>query len=386
MVDGRKWTHFSRDRRYTSIVYGGASASMEGLASATPSPPVDAGLALYWGEIHGHTELSDGQGSLDDYFSAARDLAGLDFCAVTDHDHGGVGRNELWGEKWTATIRKVAEYHKPGSFVTLLAYERDSWPWFSNLCLYYRSGEGDLFRGVVDGEITRDELSELLARSDVLAIPHHTADIRQGANLDQIPLALMPRLIEVYSKWGASEYMGNPRPLMMEGSGGHWRDALLRGARMGCVAGSDVHSPHPGLVHTAGGNLRYDDPGLVAVWATELSREAVYDALYSRRCYGASGARIRIDFRINGAYMGSEITDASDSPRDIWLDVQAPAPIWSVDLLKNEQTYLSMHIDGADTHAQIRIGDRPRLDTDQYRVRVTLTDSRQAWSSPIWVN
>lgn len=386
MVDGRRWTHYTRDRRYTSIVYGGAAASMEGLSSAAPPPPADDGVQLYWGEIHGHTELSDGQGTLDEYFSAARDIAGLDFCAVTDHDHGGVGRPELWGDKWSATIHKVVEYHAPDSFVTLLAYERDSWPWYANLCLYYRGGEGELFRGIVDGEITRDELSALLARPDILAIPHHTAEIRQGASFDHIPLTLMPRLIEVYSKWGASEYMGNPRHLTLEGAGGHWRDALICGARMGCVAGSDVHSPHPGLVHKAGGNLRYDDPGLVAVWATELTREAVYDAMYARRCYGASGARIMIDFRINGARMGAEIVDTSDAPRDVWLDGSAPAPLQTVELLKNEQPYLSMNIDGAETHAQVRIGDRPRADTDWYRVRVTLTDTRQAWSSPIWVN
>ena len=31
--------------------------------------------------------------------------------------------------------------------MTLLGYERDSWPWYSNLCLYYREGTGEMVWG-----------------------------------------------------------------------------------------------------------------------------------------------------------------------------------------------------------------------------------------------
>lgn len=32
---------------------------------------------VVWGDLHGHTRLSDGKGSLDDYFRHARDVANL---------------------------------------------------------------------------------------------------------------------------------------------------------------------------------------------------------------------------------------------------------------------------------------------------------------------
>ena len=39
---------------------------------------------IYWGDMHGHTANSDGKGSLDDYFTHARDVAKLDFVVVIE--------------------------------------------------------------------------------------------------------------------------------------------------------------------------------------------------------------------------------------------------------------------------------------------------------------
>ena len=45
--------------------------------------PVHAQYHIYWGDMHGHTAFSDGKGSLDDYFTHARDVAKLDFVVVS---------------------------------------------------------------------------------------------------------------------------------------------------------------------------------------------------------------------------------------------------------------------------------------------------------------
>ena len=44
---------------------------------------------LVWADLHGHSNLSDGTGTPDDYYRYARDVAGLDVAALTDHDHWG---------------------------------------------------------------------------------------------------------------------------------------------------------------------------------------------------------------------------------------------------------------------------------------------------------
>lgn len=385
--DGRCFTHISRSREYSEIVYGGekgnGQACMDIMEAQKPKP---LDYKTLWGEIHGHTGLSDGTGTLEDYFTAARDEAGLDFCAVTDHDHGGIGQPELPGEKWEQTQKAAAVFYEPGRFSTLLGYERDSSPWYSNLCVYYRSGQADMLLGEHPGEISREELSRWLAREDVLLIPHHTAELRQGVHFTALPLELMTPLIEVVSKWGASEYFNNPKPIRRETRFGHWRDALEKGAVMGCVGGSDVHSPHPGMDHASGGNLRYDNPGVVAVLSTENSREAIFDALKARRCYAANGVGMEVDLRVNGAVMGDVTEQPENGERLIYARAKGTAAIKKFDLVKNGRDYISEHVDGEDQEAEFVLTDlEAERERDYYYVRLTQIDGRQAWSSPIWV-
>ena len=44
-------------------------------------------MSLYKGELHAHTSDSDGVGTPRDAYIYARDVAGLDFFAVTDHSN-----------------------------------------------------------------------------------------------------------------------------------------------------------------------------------------------------------------------------------------------------------------------------------------------------------
>ena len=48
------------------------------------------GPRVLWGDLHGHSNFSDGTGTPEDYYVYARDVAGLDVAALTDHDHWGM--------------------------------------------------------------------------------------------------------------------------------------------------------------------------------------------------------------------------------------------------------------------------------------------------------
>ncbi len=379
-----------RNQVITELVYGGTSSKPVQMAESKQRfyPPT-SDYHIYWGELHGHTNLSDGTIDIDTYFQTARDKAQLDFYALTDHDHGGVGKPELWdGGKWELIQDKVAEYYHPGQFATILGYERDSYPWYNNLVLYYRDGRGEMVRGAVDGEITRSELAVLLKREDIVAVPHTTTLISSGTDFEMIPLGLMTPLIEVYSKWGTSEYFGNPNPVKTEACGGAWHDALAKGARMGCIAGSDEHGPNPGLPGKTAvpGNLRYVQPGLCAVLAKELTREAVFDALKERRCYGTSGARIGIDFRINGTEMGASLSLSPGMQREIFISVQGEDMLGTVTIVKNNVDYVVFHVDGASRNFTELFYDYDfARQTDWYYCRINQSDGRTAWTSPIWV-
>ena len=118
-----------RARSFTEKVYSGEAENprevwKEMLDVPKSHYPGPNKYQVYYGELHGHTRLSDGRPTPDEYFQNIRDNAKLDFAALTDHDHGGVGKSELWGEKWEITKQKVASYNEPHKFTTILAYER----------------------------------------------------------------------------------------------------------------------------------------------------------------------------------------------------------------------------------------------------------------------
>lgn len=379
-----------RDIEYTKLVYGGGRYGKDTVRLMKEVEkkdyPKEMEYNIYIGEMHGHTNLSDAIPDIDAYFKTARDVAKLDFAAITDHDHGGVFSIELWGEKWELTKQKVKEYYRPGEFTTILGYERDSYPWYNNLVIYYNSHEGELFRGETDGEISREELLDLLRREDIILVPHTTSYLDSGTDFCSIPYDLMTPLIEVYSRWGADEYFDNPYPVRIGTRGGFWQDALRKGARMGCICGSDDHHGTPGLIiDNAHANLTYKYPGLTGVLAKENTVSSIFEALRARRCYGFMGGRIYIDFRINGHYMGEEFDSNED--RSIYFKVDADTEIKRITLVKNLEDYMYfLGFKNTNTYSKL-VYDYDKVNhTDIYYLRVELVDGRFAWTSPIWIN
>ena len=369
-----------RAAAFTDLVYAGERGSWDEIradqASRLPGKP---DYNVYFGELHGHSNLSDGGPNIDDYFVRLRDLAGLDFGALSDHDHGGVGKPELWhAGKWELIQEKVREYYEPGKFTTLLAYERDSYPWYNNLVVYYREDTGEMLRGVRDGEMTREELHRWLAREDLILVPHDTNVLSSGADFLAMNVEDMVPIIQVWGRNSSCvEYMGNPLMPGDDCEGGHWQDALGRGAKMGCIACSDDHGGMGGLMSGEG---LYRCPGITGVWAAENTREAIFDALRARRCWGFMGpGRITVDFRIDGHYMGEEIT-AADDPA-IYYSITSETPVETVTVVKNCRDYIVLK----NKREQLFYDYRQEQDDDCYYLRVKLTDGRMAWTSPIWV-
>ena len=377
-----------RCKAFTDTVYenGGDPAAQWARIHAAensfnPAPPT---LKPFIGEMHGHTSLSDGHPDIDTYFLNLRDRAKLDFGAISDHDHGGVGRPCLWEgspSKWDLIREKVKEYDDPGHFTTLLAYERDSYPFYNNMVIYYGSHDGEMIRGVRDGEITADELRAVLTRDDVFVVPHDTYSLSSGADFSTIPLDLMSPFVEIYSRADACEYWGNPAfdcPNMC--AGGFWQDALKRGARMGVIAGSDDHNCCNGLITNDAYPCKF--PGLTGVWAEENTLTSLFSALKAKRCYAFMGGRMEIDFRVSGHWMGESFELSADADRTIWFSVKADAPVKQVTVVKNCRDYAAFF----KTPSQLFFDYRVEHTTDCYYLRVELEDGRFGWTSPVWID
>ena len=154
---------------------------------------------------------------------------------------------------------------------------------------------------------------------------------------------------------------------------------LRKGLRMGFVAGSDTHTARPG------GSAKEPRPywgGLCAVWAKELTRRSLFEAFLARRTYAVTGARIILDFRVNGTRMGSEIAPSHRAA--IAAQACASSPISKVEFLRN----------GVVIHHEEPRGEACRVEYDDqrgedepafYHCRVTLEDGNLAVCSPVWV-
>ena len=345
--------------------------------------------ALFWGDPHCHSLLSDGAAPPEEHYRYARDAALLDFASVTDH---GPPDEEVWAQ----TCRGTDSFNRPGRFVTLLGHERA-----------FRDGAGGSCH-VNYYYLTRDSLAEVpqplrgpkgpellsrLSRLRGLIVPHHTAYAVESMGLsdwslfDGVPLSAC----EVYSTHGNSESYDGPRPVIARRAGIYYQDALARGFRLGAIAGSDHHGVPCGCL------LRLQDypknstdehmalrGGLTAVQAPRLTREALFQAVAARRTYATTGDRILVEFSVSGHPMGSAVSGARTGRRRIEVLAAGTAPLSRVEVLKNNEV-LTTWEPGTfvfrSTLTDPRGGASP---SEWYYLRVLQSDGEMAWSSPIW--
>lgn len=356
----------------------------------------------YWAMIHGHTEMSDGTGSLYNYFRQMRDEALLDITASSDHDH----RYEASDAFWQITCEAVAKWNEPGRMVTFLGYEWAKWRknGDGDRNVYYRHDYRPLYRSDDDEYPTPPELFHALREETALIIPHHTA---HGGNFcdwkDHDPLH--ERLIEIFQVRGSYERRDdNPLPENTGQpvyEGGYVSEALLKGWRVGFTAGGDDHIGQAGFDYPMSEEKDAYKAGLTAVLAEDLTRDDVWDALWHRRTIATSGPRILLNYTLNGHLPGSEI-QADDCPdvrteRRLYVEFHGTAPVDRMDIIRNNvivHTSRPDQLDGALEWSDnapledIVIRESPFRETPfcYYYVRILQHDHEMAWASPVWID
>ena len=103
---------------------------------------------------------------------------------------------------------------------------------------------------------------------------------------------------------------------------------------MGFTCGSDDHKGRPGAAQSGSGAFGIYG-GITCVYAKELTRESIWEAIKTRRCYGTSGQRILIDVTVGGQPMGSDLS--TNKPPEIAVKVWGTAPIEKVDIFRGTE-------------------------------------------------
>ena len=361
-------------------------------------PTEIGGYRLLFGDIHTHSGHGAkgpgkgcGTGTVDENFEYARDVANLDFYALSEHDV------DIWNDEgWAMRRERTDHYNAPGRFVTIPAFEwtsslhghRNVYTLRSDLPFFTARKGGDQW--TPENDTPRDLWKKLRdLRAKAITVPHHPTAVTHPFNWDYFDPEF-DRLAEIYSSWGNSEYPHNPH---LGRGADRWKDlyvqaALARGYRFGIIASSDGHDGNPGFAQgiPKHPHLYHDlGSGRVAVLAKDYTREGIFEALHARRCYGTTGERIALDFRINGLFMGAEIeTDDDHLQRKIEVRVTGTCPLRDIVVVKNNVDTLC-HRASHDREAITCDDDAFIKKTDWYYVRATQADGEMAWSSPIWV-
>jgi len=359
---------------------------------SNPSLARSRGHQLFWGDLHGQSQYHSWSpqeqvgiscNTPKECYRYARDIAGLDFCSITD-------TRSIIMDIWKEEVETSQRMNEPGRFVTFQGSEvGDNINGHRNVIF-----AGDQPEPMITAPTGQEntDLRELLQtprlhqrfaeRNDVLLIPHH---VKIWLDWNCHNPHLEP-VMEIYSVWGCGEKHGSDLWDMREVNGGA-QEAWARGYKIGVIGGSDTHAGLPGRsIPNCDRESRLHFPGgLTAVWASELTRGSLFEALRARRCYATTGVRIILETFINQNPMGSEIhwPDFSKA-RQLRINVWGTDELEEVTIVKNNDDVYTF--DPKSEQAQLEWEDRTQARIgDYYYVRVIQQDGNRAWSSPIWL-
>lgn len=203
-------------------------------------------------------------------------------------------------------------------------------------------------------------------RANFVQIPHQLADTgNMPVDWDFVDEEAQP-LAEIFQTRGSYKYDGAPRQAKNTVAGHFIQDAWAKGVIIGVIASPD----HGG------------DMGKAAVFAPELTRDAILDACRARHTYGTTGAKIFLDVRVNGRLMGEKLP-LTPQPVQVDVRVSAPADIETVEVCKNNRFVYTRAGGGKEVVFAFRDSE-PLRDGTYYYVRVRQQDGEIAWSSPVW--
>jgi hypothetical protein len=357
-----------------------ASAGAGLVAESNPLVVTPDGPRVLWGDFHGHTALSDGTGTPEDYFLYARDVAGLDAVALTDHDHWGILTLDSHPELWEEIRSTTRRFNDPGRFVALLGFEWTSWIHGHRHVLYF-DDDGEVISSVDETTESPIQLWQALEGKPALTFAHHSAGGPIATNWAIPPDPRFEPVTEVASVHGSREALDSPLPIYRPLPGNFVRDVLDRGYRFGFIGSGDSHDGHPGLANLASPS----GSGLAAILSEERTREGVLAALRERRVYATNGPRILLRTALGTHRMGSlvPVPRGGSVTDELFVRVVAPLPLERVDLIRS-----GIVIDSVDTEGRLDVTLQrlvEELAAGEYiYVRAVQMDGGAAWSSPIY--
>lgn len=358
----------------------------------------EATFQRYFGQLHSHTQYSDGAGSLDSalaYVKALPDNANVDFVAFTDHsnyfDKSGAANPEgalydmslasaasqnLWNEYKNAVATFNAD--NAGSMVAIAGFE-----------MTWSGGPGHINTFNTPGIVSRNNTT-LNNKTKDAGLQAYYKLLSQTEGVDSISQFNHPgTTFGNFIDFGYWDAVVDTRMYMVEvgngegqiGAGGYYPSyeqyimALDKGWHVAPTNNQDNHKGRWGNANDARDVILTDD----------FSESGIYAALRARRMYATEDKNLDLDYTVNGNMMGSII----DVPEKLNFEISFNDPDRTDSIAKVELVVNSGKVaytwDSAADLAKGSVSVELAPEYTYYFVRVTEGDGDLAVTAPVWV-
>ena len=354
----------------------------------------------YFGQLHSHTQYSDGAGTLTDALRHVENLpasANVQFVAFTDHSNyfdsssspnveaalydTSLVKDSDANHSWKTYKDTIAKFNKDnaGSMVAIGGFE-----------MTWSGGPGHINTFNTPGIVSRNNKT-LNNKTDDAGMKAYYALLSQAEGATSISQFNHPGTtfgnFKDFNYW---DPVIDSRMYMVEvgngegaiGAGGYYPSyeqyimALDKGWHLAPTNNQDNHKGKWGNANDARDVILTDD----------FSEQGIYEAIRALRMYATEDKNLELTYTVNGLMMGSSITEIPDK---LNVEVTVNDPDASDSIAKVEVVANSGKVAYTwDNAAQLRSGKlSATLDPSYsyYFIRVTQKDGDLAVTSPVWV-
>lgn len=329
---------------------------------------------VYFGQLHAHTNLSDGTGSVEEAFDYASKVENLDFFAVTDHsdsfdnaDAGEIAKDGAGISADWAAGKQAAASVTNEDFVGLFGFEM-TWPEDKQL--------GHISTFNTPGWQTRDQ-------ADFENVP--TALEHYYKALTTVPGSVSqfnhPDIIhgdfERFDHY-SPEYDEAISLLEIAGEDGavdceYYHLALDKGWHVAPTNNQNNHNGQWGDASRA----------RTVILAETLTEEALYDAMKDRRVYATQDSDLTVYYTLNGAVMGSILPKSKEAEITVFLSDPTDEAIGNVEVVTDGGAVLVSEYVGTPSQVlELSVSGGHNY----YYLRITQPDGDVAVTAPVWMD
>lgn len=301
-------------------------------------PPATAQeLHVYFGNLHSHTSYSDGSGVPSMAYEHARDVAKLDFLAITEHNHARcefgiksgnprrdgimIGKNHSLykGPQDSALIPQANHWTKDGMFVALYGQEFSAISKGNHINVFDVPEVIDVKNGEF-GKLVRNWLPANKDSSGQVAVIQFNHPGLYGGSTDEYgrddfgsdakwldEMDKVASLIEILNGPAMTTGAGESPAEEMEKD---YLDYLNLGFHLSPTADQDNH-------YYTWGTATNARTGIIA---PHLTRQDLLQAMRDRHTYATTDANLRVMAFVNGHLSGDRIT-APDNGSELQIEI-----------------------------------------------------------------